>query len=292
MDGRERFNKMNDIISAWIEWKEKCDLARCSKENKTLLNDYADGVLRRSINKISYSKLFAENFLKGSAFAYFEMYSLNKEYSRKDNELKGKSYKEGIFFKAAHSEGAPINVIDAYFNIYLKNAIREVYKDDFEDHKNEVSSSQPLKNHEDSTLLDLLPDVVEIDATFEDEDMFRSAEKCKTELFDALSFEYKAILLSVFMGLSYSTSMALQKTTGLSKSTLGYHFQKLFKEKKFLYVIKNICPNEYPKDAEVIYSYAMMLLEKELFLWGNSEKRCEPLFIESERSGLFCDGGK
>jgi hypothetical protein len=292
MDGRERIIKMNNINNAWIEWKKVCDLAKCSKETKMILNDYADSILRKSIHKISYSSLFAENFLKGSAFTYFEMYSLSKTYSQKEDEFKGKSYKDGIFLKTASSQDSSEKIINGCFNLYLKAAIREMYKDELEEHDNEISADQPLKNQEDSTLLDLLPDAVEIESAFEDEELLYLAEKCKSELFNALSFQDKAILLSVFLGISYSTSKALQKATDLSKSTLGYHFQKLFKEKKYAYAIRNIYPNERQENTEIIYGYAMILLKDEIFSWGNSEKRCEPLFIEGGRSGAFFDGGK
>jgi hypothetical protein len=292
MDGSERISEMNKINDAWIEWKEKCELSRCSQESRTILNDYADGVFRKSIHKISYSKLFADNFLKGSAFTYFEMYSLGKVYSEKENELKGKSYKDGIFLKIASSQDSSEKIINGCFNLYLKSAIREMYRNELEEYDNEFSTDQPLKNHEDSTLIDLLPDVVEIEADFEHKELLSLAEKCKKELFDVLSFQDRAILLSVFLSLSYSTSKALQKATDLSKSTLGYHFQKLFKEKKYAYAIRNIYPNERQENTEIIYGYAMILLKDEIFSWGNSEKRCNPLFIESGRGGAFFDGGK
>lgn len=284
---------MNNINNAWLEWKKVCDLEKCSKETKTILNDYADTVLRKSIHKISYSNLSAENFLKGSAFSYFEMYSLSKIYSQRENELRGKSYKDGIFLKAASSEDSSEKIINGCFNLYLRSAIRELYKDELEKHANETSAVQPLKNNESSTLIDLLSDVVEIDVDFKDEEPLLSlAESCKEELFNALNFQEKAILLSLFLDLSYSTSKALQQAANLSKSTLGYHFQKLFKEKKYLYIVKNVCPNDCEKNIEIIYGYAMILLKDEIFLWGNSEKKCKPLFIESGINNEFFGRGK
>ena len=291
MDDKTGDDIMGSKKDAWIEWKKICELAKCTKEHRELLNSYADSVLRKATYKITYSEISSDSFLHGAAFAYFERHSLQKTYSRKEDEFRGKSYKDGIFMKASKNEKAAQNIIDGSFNLYLKSAIREVYKDEWKKYAGEFSANKPVKNGSDMTYQDFLPDVVNINRNLEDQDLQEQAEECKLHLFKILAFEEKAILLSVFLGLSYSTSKALQQTTSLSKSTLGYHFKKLFKEHKYLPLIKSLHPDVSQEIAVILYGYVMILMKDEIISWGNSETRCKPLFIEYEGQNVSSNGG-
>ncbi len=281
---------MNDIQKAFVEWKITCDLKKCNKENQRTLNNYADNILKRSIKKISFSQLSSEDFLPGVAFAYFERYSLQHIYHQKENEVKGKSYKDGFFFKILHAKNSTQNAIKAQFTTYLHGVLREIYKDEFKN-KKELSLNNPRGNDGNSTFQDFLPDKVEINEEFINEDLLFHAKHCKPHLLKVLKFEEKSIILAMRLKLSYSTSPALQKVTNLKKSTLGYYFKELFKNLKYLPLIKNLYPNESDETVKAIYAKTIILLQEEFFLHGNSEKLWKPLFIEAEGNMPNYKGG-
>jgi hypothetical protein len=280
-------------VCAWIDWKEKCDIQKCSKENRDILNCYGDKTLKWHLTKFSYSNLNASEFMPGYAFAIFERHAVNKKYVKNDDK-KGKTYKEGLFYIAGKDVENNIGLLKRYFQLYLRDGIRHYYSEDIKTNTDkEISLNNTLKNNESDSVeyIDLLPETLILEDEVSKEELFNIAKKYAEKIFEEMSFNHKAIILAISLDLSYSTSKALQEVTGMSKSTLGDHYQKITYKKHYIDIIKKDFPNENAEIIVELYGLSVsMIAGKRIISWGKSEIRCEPLFKESESD--FVKGGK
>ncbi|MGI6393659.1 MAG: hypothetical protein ACOX2F_02835 [bacterium] len=280
---------MNEA-NAWVEWKEKCDIKKCSKENRDILNFYGDKILSWQIEKFSFGKLRSSDFMKGTAFAIFEMLAVNKKYSKGDKS--GKTYKEGLFSVINKNFQCNLGLLKRYFQLYLREGVRHYYYDEIMSSDN-ISLNNPLGNDESEAteFINLLPETIIFEEEFSQEELFEIARGCSNKIFEAMSFTHRALILALSLELPYSTSEALGKVTGLSKSALGEHLQKITQQKYYIGVIKKDFLNEPSEIIQELYAFSMHLIVTEKIIsWGKAEIRCAPLFKESEKQ--FVGGGK
>lgn len=271
-------------LDAWIEWKEICAIEKCTKESKNFLNNRADTVLRYNIKRFSYSSLSFKDFMKNSAFAYFEMYALTTIYTEKKPELQGKSYKEGLFYKLANSFDNPMKVINGQLKFCLQGAIREFYKDD-------ITSKQALRGSsknpnslnvcvgddgEGVELQDLLPvNVISIEQKSEIEKLQTIAIALFDKIFAEMPFNHRVIVFAETHNIAKNNQVLLD-VTKMKKSTLADHFKRIYKEFKYISIVKEAFPQEAAR-WEQLYKYALMVADQKIVLWAKSEKECQPL---------------
>jgi len=268
-------------LTAWIDWKEKCDIKKCSKESRDILNEYADITLKQNIAKISFSKLNSSNFMNGASFALFEMHSLEKKYTNRKEELAGKTYKEGLFFKVANAKGYELAAIKNYFKLYLRATIRENYVDNA---NNEVSLNNSTSDDgAEVEFIDLLESELFVENEHEIEELKNISNYLADIIFNKMTFNHKAIILAFFLELAISTSKALKEITGLEKTALRDNFNYIVSRKDYKYLIKEKHPREPENIINELYAFSFYQMKEKIISWGKSEIRCKPLFIEVEK---------
>lgn len=286
-------NTKNEL-EEWFEWKEKCAIKRCSKENQKKLNNYADITLKKNIKKFSYSKFNSTSFLPGTSFALFEMHSLAKEYSKsKTAELNGKSYKDGLFYILANEKGAKIKLLKKYFKLYLRNSIRELYNEELKD-TNEISLNTPIgKNSENENMTheDLLEETILTAKNYETKELFELTEELADKIIDKMNFREKAILLARKLKIPY-TSQNLEKITERKKSSIESIYKNVCNG-KYIHIIEDIYPKEPSFIIEELYKLTIYTIKEKLIAWGEPEKTLEPLFKEkAKRESQRLNGDK
>jgi hypothetical protein len=273
-------------LDAWMEWKEKCQLTKTKDNDREVSNKNREILIYKG--EILYKNLmqrwnfsYSEMKDKQLGFSYLEFHALNHRYTTKSPEdLAGKTYKDGIFYKIDNSSEPPLKVINGICKSYIKTAVNQIFAGDIKEKKNTKKSSlQTIMFDNGATLEDFIPEY-QPDAGEETalKETIELAQKEAAIIVNHLTFEEKVLLVSDKY-LKRSDKFLLQflnTNTSHITDVLNKNIPK--KVKKYLK------KNGYSNDSFFwLVKFIIASLKKELFSLLKSEKPALPILKYIEK---------
>ncbi len=278
-------------LAAWMEWKNLCDIEKCTAETQEILRYHAESNVARYLAKFpDVSRIFKRD----DNWELFENHVLTTSYKMGSktfgSQLIGKSYKDGIFYKAEKSEDPPLKVFSGEFNAIMRNVIKNVCPEiseeiDRSSKKIYISSlDEKVSDDSDTTYGDLIPSEEVYDPSEESNlsDLNDRASELAPLIFKKLSVLQRTALLAEAIGIG-RTDGYLCKLLKISDSTLNDHFNRNI-PRIMLKVIKEntVGWDDWSNGADKISARQLVLetrsaLMELIYSWSSSEKNCESL---------------
>lgn len=222
-------------VAAWQEWREKCAIAKCSKDSTSELTDFAFSRFRRYARPILGDHTLDADLPKPDA-----CFNLIEQWMSVARPRTGRRYKEWLF---ARVDAAPRSDAVAVINSGAGYIVRTVVRNWLKDHEPvaDVSLDAPLSLAKDITLVDLIPD----ENTFQvEEDMLRDlADSLADEVFAAMERQTRLVMLARSSGLPLYHPLLLDEF-GCGKTKASEIWKRVLTD--IAEIIKEKWPDEPP----------------------------------------------
>jgi len=263
---------------AFYEWKQTCAYDKCSTENKEVLGTYGRWRFNECLKKLSHQVCGVEPLEQSEkeyAWALIEQHALNTTYVKKQ-ELLGKRYKDGIFYKVNKSDDPPLKIIQGDLKAMFRDVVRKQSLK-----KYDAASLDENRGVDGGyTLHDLLPDQ-SIDPTFLDE-LNEIALSEVPDVFQRLEFRERVLILSKHEAINKPASDPLVlKVAETAKSTMGDVNTRIYTEQRHLTYLADKYESEDQETISILTQMIQGHLKTAVFYWAQSEMRCQPLLESS-----------
>lgn len=276
---------MKTTLEHWVEWKEKCDLHRCSEETQAALLSYAGNRLGDLVGwacaTLAHPVINTHELSPWRAWEMFDGYFIER------GNNTGKCYKDHLFLKACHSSGVRVGEIErlAYW------MLRDVVKDFIRHHyprRDTDSLQEPMKLSDPSSPLKI--DSVEAEAespydAADEADAVRVAPSYASEFFGRLDTRERILLVALGFDLPISCAEVL-RAAECQKSTLCAARLGLGQR------LSAWLTREKSEDGMRVRALVLQALVQLSTEWAAKEICCEPIFrlMEDRRAeeDLLC----
>lgn len=296
-DGLKSRYSDQERLNAWIEWKTLCNIGICTSQTQDILRYHAESNVSRYFMKFQgLSTLFARD----DKWELFEEYAVSRQYKKESknfgNKLIGKSYKDGIFYKAENSEDPPLKVFSGEFNAMMRNVIKNACPELEHQIKTGtkgiqfLSLDEKVSSDSDTTYMDLLKDEADIlDPSYYSnlKQLQEIASELSKIIFDKLTDLQRIALFAEENGIK-RTDEYLCQLLQISDSTLNDHFNKYIPRIYNHTFAEKIDGWDGLKNSDDKFSYLLLVREtrtelmKMIFFWSRSEKICKLLLKYKE----------
>lgn len=273
---------METTLENWVEWKEKCDLHRCSEETQSALLSYAISRFRDLVGLAcaTHSRPVI-NTGEISAWGAWEMFD---GYFIERGKNTGKCYKDHLFLKAGNASDVGVGELERIAFWMLRDVIKDFVRRHYP-RRDTTSLYEPIKKSDPKS--PLVIDFVESEGATPYEaadasDAMRVAPSYAREFFGHLEARERVLLVALGFDLPASCVEVL-KAAGCQKSTLCAARFGLGQR------LSAWLTREKSEDGMRMRSLVLQAMVKLSMEWAAQEKCCEPIFRLMESRGTEVD---
>lgn len=270
----------NAGLGAWMEWRARCALDRCSRETQSALRSFASQRFRTMVDRYRHRTGAGDALSRSAGISREEAWHLFETHLLVPSETRSKRYKDWLFARVGVSADDAFDVVQGGATLLMRDVVRGYLRSEVIaygtvslDERAADADGHPV------TYADLLPagcDTIEEAALHE---YTRLATRHADELLAAASHEERMVLLARSLGVSLNSQTA-QRLAGCGKSSL-YNVYRRFVE-ALASRLRSLYADEDVASVMMLTRLTLSHIKERLVAWAAEQESGPGLFGDGE----------